>query len=114
MEETTKLFMDFGFLGVIMIVILYLMLKYIPQYLDHLFERIKKRDYRDDLLMETIKNNTSVIDNNSLVIKAATDKSDNLDTTLKEFIDNFKRHDSRAEVILQDIKIVKHNMKGSE
>lgn len=107
MEETTQMVMNYGFFGAFMIIFLYIGLKYIPKVIDMWLEKSKKRDYRDDILMKTIENNSRVIENNTMIIQLNTDNRHKLEEQVCRLNETLFRHDTRAEEIAQDVKILK-------
>lgn len=115
MNETLKIIADFGLLGTIIVLLLVLGFKYLPQVFDLLIKRANEKNLMYDNMKSVIGNNTAAfrvvekaIENNSIIVKQNTDNRHKLEEEIHFLREDFKRHDVRAEEMAQDLKIIKH------
>ena len=99
MKEITSIYTDLGITACIVIVILFLGLKYIPKWLDLRLERAKEKDYMMDSFKSVIENNSKVIDNNSQVIKLNSE-------TIKAYGDYAAKLENQVAGLSGDIQVL--------
>jgi hypothetical protein len=97
---------EFGFSFVILLIIVFLCIKYIPKWFDILLDKANKRDDREELLKEVIRQNTAVVENNNIIVKEFMTSKDKLETKVDTLICGTERHDRRAEHMAQDLKVL--------
>lgn len=107
MQETAKSVLDYGISGAILIGLAFLFVKYLPELINIFIDRLKKRDYRDDLFLRTIENNSRVIENNTAVINKNLTNQELINNNIQKMNDVLERHDKRAEVMSANIDILK-------
>lgn len=114
MEEILKLIGDYGVTAILFGGLILLFAKYIPSLMNIWIERLKAKNSANDLLFETIRNNSQIIENNSRVIEnntVAMQKSsthyDKINNALDKINGSFCEHDKRAENIAKDLAILK-------
>lgn len=110
-EETVNMIERFGYTGAIIIVVIFIGFKYVPRLIENAIKKSEKKDYREELYLEAIRNNTQVIQNNTAVVKAYTDNAHKLEQFISTLISDFKIHDNRAEGMASDIKVLMERKK---
>lgn len=111
MSEAEKLIINFGVSGAIIVLILFLGIKYLPKIIDNALEKSRKKDYREELYLEAIRNNTAVIENTKAVIENNTANSNKLEDYIIDFRSEFREHAAKAEKISSNIEILKDRTK---
>ena len=76
-QEIVKIVLDCGLTTVIIGIIIYLSMKYLPRFIDLKLKRVEEKDLMMDSFKAVVENNSSVILNNSEVIKANADSINN-------------------------------------
>lgn len=107
MEEMTKTILDYGVSTAILIGLAFLFVKYLPQLINIFIERLKKRDFRDDLFLKTIENNSRVIENNTVVINKNIINQELINNNIGKMNELLERHDKRSEIMSANIDILK-------
>ena len=114
MEEITKFIFDYGFIGGLALILIFLAIKYLPQYIEIKLKRMKDKDYLIDsfksvisLNNNVVENNTETIKNNSTIIKNYTDNAHKLETKLDSLADEVRESNklmTEANIILKERK----------
>jgi len=107
MSEISKSILDYGVSGAVLIGIAFLFVKYLPKLIDIFIKRLEKRDYREDLFMKTIENNSCVIENNTAVINKNIINQELINNNIGKMNEVLERHDKRSEVMAANIDILK-------
>lgn len=114
MSESVKLISDYGIVVVFLGGIILVIVKYLPRLMNVWFSRLESKNSANDLILETVRNNTQIIANNSKVIEnntvamnRNTDNYEKIDGTLERLNDNICVHDIRAVEIAKDIAVLK-------
>lgn len=115
MDEIGKMISNYGFMGVLLIIILFIGLKYLPKIIELWLKRANEKNLVVDSVKSVIDNNTRALENNNIIINKFMQnedvngiKIDNLSEKIDNHCRDFKVHDKRAEEIAQDVKIIKH------
>lgn len=111
MDEIIKIVIDYGVTSIMMASIFYLGFKYIPKIIDISMDRMKKRDYRDELLKQQIESNTQaiksiekVIEHNTEIIKSNSDKCLKIDKQIKVLNNLIKEYSFNTNNIIDQLK----------
>ena len=97
MEEVAKILFDYGLIGAILIVVLFLLVKYAPKYLEIKLKRLEEKDYMLDSFKSVVENNSQVINNNSDVIKLNS-------TTIKNYTDNAHKLENKLDLLAEEVR----------
>lgn len=111
MDEIIKIVLDYGVSSILIVSIFYLAFKYIPKIIDISMERMKKRDYRDELLKLQIESNTQalksvekVVEHNTVIIKQNTDNRHKFEDEIKELKEMVNEYVKKTSKIMIELK----------
>lgn len=117
MDEIIKIVIDYGVTSIIIVSLFYLSFKYIPKIIDISMERMKKRDYRDELLKLQIESNTQalksvekVVEYNTLIIQQNTDHRYKFDDEIKELKEMVNEYVNKTSKIVDEL----HKCRGEK
>lgn len=103
MEDVVKVIQDFGIYGCLMVIVIVIGLKYIPQVIELKLQRLKDRDYMLDSFKAVVENNSQVIKNNSEVIKLNSD-------TIKNYTDNAWKLEHKVDDLTKELQETNKNI----
>ncbi len=102
-EQIVQLVQDLGIYTVLIVVFLYIGLKYIPKFLDLKLKRTEEKDYMLDSFKTVIENNSQVIANNSEVIRLNSD-------TIKTYTSNSDKLGNKIDNLIKEVQETNKNV----
>lgn len=104
MDEISKAITNYGLLGAILVIFLFIGFKYIPKFLDLKLKKMQEHDEMLDSFKAVLNNNSQVINNNSEVIKLNT-------STIKNYTENSHKLEEKIEGLTNEVQDVAIDIK---